>query len=144
MKSFRLRNFKRMFPLLFFNLRDLPIAFGNSLLFLPLHKSWDVGAVFGSDCFFLCSFLEGTEVRMICFLLSCTNSQEFGYLVHGTCFGRPSLLGVDGVHLSEKAKSIFRPSWWRRLPTQAASTRPSQTGLMSCPTTGVQSQERDY
>ena len=35
------------------------------------------------------------------------HSQGFGYLDHGTQFEKPSLLGADGVHLSEKGKSIF-------------------------------------
>ena len=35
------------------------------------------------------------------------HSQGFGYLDHGTRFEKPGLLGADGVHLSEKGKSIF-------------------------------------
>ncbi|KAK4826209.1 hypothetical protein QYF61_006153 [Mycteria americana] len=35
------------------------------------------------------------------------HSQGFSYLDHGTCFEKPALLGADGVHLSEKGKSII-------------------------------------
>ena len=35
------------------------------------------------------------------------HSQGFSYLDHGTRFEKPGLLGADGVHLSEKGKSIF-------------------------------------
>ena len=35
------------------------------------------------------------------------HSQGFSYLDHGTHFEKPGLLGADGVHLSEKGKSIF-------------------------------------
>jgi len=35
------------------------------------------------------------------------HSQWCGYLDHGTCFEKSGLLGADGVHLSEKGKSIF-------------------------------------
>jgi len=41
------------------------------------------------------------------YLQDCCHSQEFGYLKHGNSFEKPGLLGADGVHLSEKGKSIF-------------------------------------
>lgn len=100
-------------------------------------------------CLFDVSLKERKLDRQICFFLWCTNSQEFGYLVHVTCFEKPSLLGADGVHLSEKGKTIFR----RRLAKlvkrtfnssflrRGTSIHPIQTGLMLCPATGVQSQE---
>jgi len=33
--------------------------------------------------------------------------EGFGYLEHGNLFEKPGLLGADGVHLTEKGKSIF-------------------------------------
>ncbi|PKU42754.1 hypothetical protein llap_6937 [Limosa lapponica baueri] len=35
------------------------------------------------------------------------HSQGFGYLDHRTRFEKPGLLGANGVHLSDKGKSIF-------------------------------------
>ena len=34
------------------------------------------------------------------------HSQGFSYLDHGTRFQKPGLLGADGVHLSEKGKTL--------------------------------------
>jgi len=35
------------------------------------------------------------------------HSQRFRHLGHGNCFEKPGLLRADGVHLSEKGKSMF-------------------------------------